>query len=1040
MTNDAVPIPQGVTQALLTEGLATELSKHANESDIKKQKIDEAEVPERFARHVGKIVSRKLEGMKSSEERTEVVRQIMAILEDIDEVPASPPKELTAVFSKQIVNNRRFLDARPQTPLNDAALLTNAKGDPSLISEIRAEIATADNVDLLCAFVKWSGLSLLEHELRALTDRGGKLRVITTTYIGATERRALDRLVKKFGAEVKVQYEINSTRLHAKSWYFHRSSGWDTAYVGSSNLSVPAMTEGVEWNVRLSKQQTGTLLSKFLLTFESYWADPSYRLYDPKVDSNELDAALLRASGKSQKESSIILGGLDVRPYPHQEEILEKLRVERAVHGNHRNLVVAATGTGKTVIAALDYRNNLSTSGRYPRLLFIAHRIEILEQSMRTFRAVLRDGSFGELLGGLYEPRNWTHVFATIQSLSRNIDRIGHDQFDVVIIDEFHHAEAASYRKVINALKPSELLGLTATPERADGVDVTNFFGNRTAASIRLWDALETDLLCPFHYFGISDNTDLSALKWTRGKYDENALSDYYTNNDARTALIIEQLDNKVSDPGSMRALGFCVSVQHAEYMANAFSSAGLPSLAVTGRSIGEERADAIRRIRSGKIVAIFTVDLYNEGVDIPEIDTILFLRPTESATVFLQQLGRGLRKSDGKAVLTALDFVGLQRREFRFDQKFRALTGVTRRGLREGVEKGFSYLPPGCDVNLDETSREVILNNLTRQVNPQWNQVVAEFKKYAMNGSKGSLLHFLSEADYEISDVLKSCEHNWTALQSDAGFSVPVMGPLHNRIIKRAQALAHVDDPVRLDVYRRVLNGSLGPWSQLSAEQQRLATMLLFVVRPHGVTYTSPKQAIEILEAEPAACAEFLEVLEVAESRIEHLAKPMEGRLKNEVILTHARYTREEIVVGMRYAGFKPKPSPVSMQQGVFHNADMSTDVLLVTLKKNEKNYSPTTMYRDAIISPTILHWESQSTTSSDSRTGKRYVAHRELGSEVVVFARETEHGEFGVAAPYLCLGTADFVCAQGSRPIEIDWKLRTPIPADVVTRMMLQ
>lgn len=1035
-----MPIPHGVTQVLLTEGLADALDKHADEVEIEEQAIDDVEVPERFARHVGKIVTRKLETIESPEKRSEVVRQIMGLLKYVDETPVNPPVELTAVLPKRSVNNRRFLETRPQTPLNDAALLTNAKGDPSLISEIRSEIATADNVDLLCAFVKWSGLSLLESELRALTERGGKLRVITTTYIGATERRALDRLVEKLGAEVKVQYEINSTRLHAKSWYFHRNSGWDTAYVGSSNLSVPAMTEGIEWNVRLSRQQTGQLLSKFMRTFESYWADTSYQLYDPKVDKERLDSALSQASGKTQKESSIILGGLDVRPYPHQEEILEKLRVERSIHGNHRNLVVAATGTGKTVIAALDYRDNLSTPGRYPRLLFVAHRIEILKQAMRTYRAVLKEGNFGEILADSGQPHSWTHVFATIQSLSRNLKRISADHFAVVVIDEFHHAEASTYRKVLQALNPTELLGLTATPERADGVDVATFFDNRTAASIRLWDALETDLLCPFHYFGISDNTDLSALKWVRGKYDENVLSDYYVNNDARTALIIKQLDNKVSDPKSMRALGFCVSVQHAQYMATAFSKAGLPSLAVTGHSTSKERTDAIKRLRSGEIVAIFTVDLYNEGIDIPEVDTILFLRPTESATVFLQQLGRGLRKSAEKAVLTVLDFVGMQRREFRFDQKFRALTGVTRRGLLEGVEKGFSYLPPGCDVSLDEASREVILENLKRQVKPKWKQVVLEYKKHAMDGARQSLLHFISEADYELQDILKSKVKNWTALQRDAGFSIGDLGPLHDKIIKRGQALAHVDDPIRLAVYRKLLNGTLGPWSKLSPEHQRLAAMLLFTVRPSSVSFTSPEQALDVLRAEPAALAEFLEILDVAESRIEHLARPMEGRLKNEVILTHARYTREEIVVGMRYAGFGTKRSPVSMQQGVFRAANTSTYVLLVTLKKNEKNYSPTTMYRDAIISPSILHWESQSTTSIDSPTGRRYVNHKEEGIEVVIFARETENGEFGVAAPYLCLGTADFMSAQGSRPIEIDWKLRTPIPADIFARMTLQ
>ncbi|WP_314317772.1 DUF3427 domain-containing protein [Actinomyces oris] len=476
--------------------------------------------------------------------------------------------------------------------------------------------------------------------------------------------------------------------------------------------------------------------------------------------------------------------------------------------------------------------------------------------------------------------------------------------------------------------------------------------------------------------------------------------------------------------------------------MATAFSKAGLPSLAVTGHSTSKERTDAIKRLRSGEIVAIFTVDLYNEGIDIPEVDTILFLRPTESATVFLQQLGRGLRKSAEKAVLTVLDFVGMQRREFRFDQKFRALTGVTRRGLLEGVEKGFSYLPPGCDVSLDEASREVILENLKRQVSPTWKQVVSEYKQHLIDGASVSLLDFISESEYELSDILKrkpkGQDRNWTLLKRDAGVSIDNMGPLHNEIIRRGQALSHVDDPLRLSVYRKLLNGTLGSWSELSAEHQRLATMLLFIVRPSSVSFTSPKQALNVLRREPAALAEFLEVLDVAESRIEHLARPMEGRLGGEVIRTHARYTREEIVVGMRYGGFERRPD--SVREGVLHSDELDAYAFFITLRKNERNYSPTTMYRDAIISPSILHWESQSTTSIDSPTGRKFINHKDEGIEVVIFVRETSNGEFGVAAPYLCLGTADFVSAQGSRPIEIDWKLRTPIPADVVTRMMLQ
>ncbi len=391
--------------------------------------------------------------------------------------------------------------------------------------------------------------------------------------------------------------------------------------------------------------------------------------------------------------------------------MLEQLAAEREIHDRHRNLIVAATGTGKTVLAALDYRNLCAAAGGRPALLFVAHRKEILEQSLRTYREVLTDANFGELYVGGTRPDRWRHVFASVQSLnSYGVAKIAADQFEIVVIDEFHHAEAATYRAILNHLAPKELLGLTATPERADGVDVRTFFDGRTAAELRLWDALGADLLCPFHYFGLADGTDLSAIEWKRGSYDVAGLSTLYTGNDARARLVIKQLRDKVADLAAMRCLGFCVSVAHAQYMARVFVEAGIPARAVTGTTPPQEREAAIADLRSRRVNVLFAADLFNEGLDIPEVDTVLFLRPTESATIFLQQLGRGLRRATGKAVLTALDFVGHHRREFRFDARYRALTGETRRGLQRQIERGFPFLPSGCQIVLDEQAQRAVL------------------------------------------------------------------------------------------------------------------------------------------------------------------------------------------------------------------------------------------------------------------------------------------------------------------------------------------
>ena len=368
--------------------------------------------------------------------------------------------------------------------------------------------------------------------------------------------------------------KLDRTRLHAKAWLLRRNTGFHTAYVGSSNLSHAALVDGLEWNVRLSAMSTPHLLEKFRATFDSYWENREFELYRPSEDGDRLRAALETASGNRARDGiTVTLSGLEVHPKPFQAEILEELDAERTIHDRHRNLIVAATGTGKTVIAALDYRRLArDTHGRDLTLLFVAHRKEILLQARRMYQEVLTDPTFGELLVDGQEPANWRHVFASIQSLSQaRLSGITPDHFDVVVIDEFHHAEAASYRRLLDHVRPIELLGLTATPERADGVDVRDFFGGRVAAELRLWEALEQNLLCPFHYFGIHDGTDLETVQWRRGGYDLAALSGVYTGNDARTRIVLKELGDKVADVAAMRALGFCVSVEHARYMAQRF-------------------------------------------------------------------------------------------------------------------------------------------------------------------------------------------------------------------------------------------------------------------------------------------------------------------------------------------------------------------------------------------------------------------------------------------------------------------------------------
>ena len=789
----------------------------------------------------------------------------------------------------------------------------------------------ADRIDLLCAFVRWNGLRLLLPQLRAHCEQGRELRVITTTYTGSTER---GRWTPSWRwCEIKVSYETRSTRLHAKAWLFHRETGFSTAYIGSSNLTQWALVDGVEWNVRLSQVTSPDILDKFRATFDSYWAEADFEDYNPARDAARLDRALASTFGAD----TLLIAALDVIPYPHQGEILERLKVERDRHQRFRSLVVAATGTGKTIVAALDYRRLREQMGN-PSLLFVAHRKEILGQSLAAFRQVLRDGSFGEFYVDGHRPDEWRHVFASVQSLA-HLDReqLPPDAFDVVIVDEFHHAAAETYRSLLDHLKPKILLGLTATPERADGRSVLGWFDGRIAVELRLWEALERGLLCPFHYFGLHDNTDLSHVTWSRRGYDVAELEHLYTGNHARASLVAQTIKEKVADPLHMRALGFCVSIAHAEFMAREFNRIGLPSAAVSSQSPREERDDALRKLRSRNVNLLFAVDLFNEGVDVPEIDTVLFLRPTESATVFLQQLGRGLRQSEFKSCLTVLDFIGNANRKFRFDQRYRALTETTRAGVKKQIEEGFPYLPAGCKIQLDRVAQGLVLENLKQSIGGRFESFVRELRAL---GRDVGLAEFLSETGVGLDDLYRGAGWTWTRLRHEAGLPTPAAGPRETRLLRGLSRLLHIDDAGRLAFFARTMAAEEPPAeATLSEAERRILLGLHFTLSGGNDNWASLDAAMAELWTHRAVVAELRQLFAILENQAAHLTYPISGGVWDSVPLSvHASYSLDEILTAF---GEMSLHEPHRIREGVTHNKETKSDLFFVTLEKTEKGFS---------------------------------------------------------------------------------------------------
>ncbi|CAM5451637.1 hypothetical protein SAVIM338S_02806 [Streptomyces avidinii] len=987
-----------------------------------------------LTRHIAQAIEQVLKRLAPGD-RVHAANEILQSLDGIagtrdwTEPIAEGPRQLLAVAGP---TGSGTYAVRPSTPLSETALITNSPDEPSLGSELRAELATADRIDLLCAFVKWTGLRVLEQSLKAAAARGVPIRVITTTYIGATERGALDRLVRDFNAEVKVNYELRSTRLHAKAWLFRRHSRFDTAYVGSSNLSKAALLDGLEWNVRLSGIATPDVLRKFEATFDSYWSERAFESYDPDRDGQRLDEALKIAgsSGDAAAARVISLSGLEVRPYPHQRDMLERLEVERVVHDRHRNLLVAATGTGKTVMAALDLKQLQQRLGRKLRLLFVAHRKEILEQSLRTYQDVLGDANFGDQLYDGKTPSTWENIFASVQSLNaRVLEQLPADQFDVIVIDEFHHGTSPTYRRIIDHFEPLELLGLTATPERMDGLNIQDeFFDGRIAAEMRLWEALENDLLCPFHYFGITDNTDLSAVTWTRGAYDSTALSNIFTGNEARARLVIRALQEKHGNPGSMRALGFCVSVAHAQFMAEFFNRAGFNAVALSGETPRTERKAALDALRAGELNAIFSVDLFNEGLDVPDVDTLLLLRPTSSATVFLQQLGRGLRRSPQKPVLTVLDFIGQHRKEFRFEGPFRALTNLTRNRLINGIERDFPQLPSGCQIILESKAKEMIIENIRNQINVNVTQLAREVAAYAEPG----LSAYLEESGREIKELYRGSGNSWTGLLRRAKLLTTPVPDGEKALLKRVSAFLHVDDPARVQAYTVLLQDDAPAYEDLDPLGQAYARMLFFALWPLGGEFSEYQEAFDSLRPQHAFRAELRQVLAHDLEQADHVPVPLAGEHASLPLTVHASYSREEILPALGQStvgGFMPG----HFREGVKWCESIQTDALLITLEKDERDFSPQTRYKDYAMSEFKFHWESQNQTSETSPTGIRYQTHSDKGSHVLLFVRRYKKTDIGGPQPWMLLGPAEYVSHKGSNPMGVEWQLHHEIPADV-------
>jgi superfamily II DNA or RNA helicase len=1000
--------------------LSAELARQIDLTPSAEVQLGELEpelIGDRVALHLSGLINQALSSVPEPERESQALDLISAVqvalsrfkqFEDSDHHLDSLRQLLAR--GKSLPTGAVSFPVAPQTSLLDSTLIANTSIEGSVTHHLNSEFFSATDVDIIVAFIRKSGIKPLEQAIKDVISRGGRVRVLTTVFTGTTEKAALD-LLEGLGAEVKVSYNTAVTRLHAKAWIFHRPYSVTTAYIGSSNLTYSAQVTGVEWNLKLSSARDAAVIQRMQTIFDSYWVQDEFRPYDPEE---------FAAATQSDDVTGLSgVAGFALKQF--QKLLLAQLEAARE-WGQHRNLLVAATGTGKTVMAAEDYAR-LRHQG-HDRLLFLAHRKEILDQSLTTFRRALNDFSFGEKWFAGQKPLTFEHVFASVQSLHHaDLTAIDPRHFDVIIIDEFHHAAASTYEEILHHFEPRELLALTATPERADGQSILGWFNNAITAELRLWDAIDQQHLVPFHYYGISDGTDLRNLTYTKGiGYSTTELTNLYTANDAWANLVLKAIDEHVTI-SELSALAFCVSIDHAESMATFFTSKGLAAKALTSHTPAGDRETYLAQLRDGDLQILCSVDVFNEGIDIPQVNTLLMLRPTESGVVFLQQLGRGLRTYPGKDVCTVLDFVGNHHAEFRYDLKYRALLGVHYKQLVDQVEAGFPFLPSGCHMQLDAVAQETILRNIKQSLPSHLTQKVSALRSFASSVDTVTLAGFLTYSGLDLSDIYSNgtC---WSDLLERADLPIHPAGP-HEKLLRKAIGrILHADDPDRITNFVKIASGASG-----IAEVWQRMLLLQVCGSVEELKAADTESARQMLLSHPQVCAEIIEVLPLLAGSAHHPHQPWAGRPAG-ALHVHARYTRAEILAVI---GDGQGMSTRSWREGVLWAKDLQTDIFLMTMKKSESKFSATTMYKDYAMSPTMIHWESQSTTSAESPTGQRYQHHVERGSQVLFFARETTDDR-----AFWFLGSANYLHHTGSAPMAVTWSLDVALPPDLYQQLL--
>ena len=920
-------------------------------------------------------------------------------------------------------------------------LIVNSEST-NLLKELTSSLETCERFYFSVAFMNFSGIQLLLEALEEANQRGIPGRILTSTYLNFTDPKALER-VRQFGnVDLKVFVTDQTVGFHTKAYIFEYKDSYKVI-IGSSNVTQSALKSNVEWNVEVISKQDASFIKQVIKEFNGLW-ERSNDVTDQFLhDYNELFQNLKQVT----KQNQVLYEKAEyIAPNSMQKRAMENLTRLRSM-GERKALVIAATGTGKTYMSAFDVRHV-----RPQRLLFVVHREEILQKAKETFEKLMHDFglSFG-LLTGTQKDTQANYIFANIRTLSNHYEQFSPHEFDYIIYDEAHHATADSYQKVIDHFDPTFTLGMTATPERGDGRSIFDLFDQNVALEVRLHDALEDDIVVPFHYFGITDieGIDLSDV----GIDNVKEISKRLQVNE-RVDFIIEKMKFYGHDGEKRKCLGFCANLEHARYMAEEFNNRGYPSLFLSGEDSGEVRQQAIEELEDDAqpLQFLFTVDIFNEGVDIPSVNTVLMLRPTESPIVFIQQLGRGLRKYQEKQFLTVLDFIGNHTKAFLIAIALNGQRYYDKESLKVAITTDFAHLPGATHVQMDKISATQILDQIDQEkfMSAKYlREQYQEFKKirqgkvpywlmdyYKYDGSPDPVKFIKKDRTYLNFVAKAEKDHQLTQLLGNEIFE---------RTLRWLSKQLPIKRPFDFAVMRYLLQHEAVKPEQAKTEIVKWVEDVADDSVRHAMEYLS-QTYFDTREKDdvPQLFERDGNALKQTSVWSELLAHPVYRDYVNDVIEYGLfRYEREFGPVNYGVPYFKLYEQYNMAEVALLSNFRKTHSsfrgsgllkngkefFLFIDLHK-EADIDESIQYNDQFISRTQFQWESPNQTAQGSDNGQSIIHNVEKGINLHLFVRKYKEIEKNIREPFIYIGKGNTISYQNERPIEFQLELEHEVP----------